>query len=133
MHGKYSHTLPDVPNALLPPVPLPGLGLLVLLLAGAPLLEELVFRGGVQELLLERMGPLAANAWTAVAFAVGHGLTRSWSLAAAVVVPAVALGCLYQRERRVLPCVAAHAAMNAAWLGVAAALGTSAPGHGGGA
>jgi membrane protease YdiL (CAAX protease family) len=94
---------------------------LALLVVAAPALEEVVFRGGLQEALLGRVSPAAANACTATAFALAHGVTRSWWLAAAVVVPAVALGWLYQRERRVGPCIAAHAAMNLIWIGVGAA------------
>ncbi|MBV9889887.1 MAG: JDVT-CTERM system CAAX-type protease [Rhizobacter sp.] len=108
-------------------LPLTSLALLVL---GAPVAEELLFRDGLQEALLERVSPTAANAWTAAAFALMHGLTRSWWLAAAVVVPAVALGCLYQRERRVAPCAAAHAAMNLVWIGAATAYGVVVPGLG---
>jgi membrane protease YdiL (CAAX protease family) len=94
---------------------------LVLLLAGAPLLEEIVFRLGLQEQLLRaRMRPAAANASTALVFALAHGIARSWSLAAWVLVPACALGWLYQHGRRVAPCVAAHSALNLAWLGLAA-------------
>jgi membrane protease YdiL (CAAX protease family) len=107
---------------------LPTLTSLVLLVVGAPLLEELIFRGGLQEALLARVPPTAANLGTAVAFALAHGMTRAWWLAAAVFVPAFALGWLYQRERRIAPCVAAHAAMNLAWLGVCAACGVVATG-----
>jgi len=104
--------------------------LLALLLVGAPLLEEAVFRGGLQEqLLLARVSPAAANALTAAAFALAHGLTRSWWLAAAVVLPAWAVGSLYQRERRLAPCIAAHAALNLVWIGVSAAAGLSAAAH----
>ena len=107
---------------------LPDASLLSLpvLLVGAPVLEEVVFRAGLHEqLLLARVAPPSANAVTAAAFALGHGLTRSWWLAAAVVVPAWALGWLYQRERRLAPCIAAHAAMNLVWIviGVGAGLG----------
>ncbi len=104
----------------------PTFALLLPLLVAAPLLEELVFRGGLQEQLLERLSPGAANAFTALAFALAHGLTRSWWLAAAVLLPAGALGWLYQRERRVAPCVAAHAAMNLVWIGLSAAGGLGA-------
>lgn len=120
-----------MPNALLPSLQLPGPALLLVLVVAAPLLEELVFRCGLQELLLVRVSPAAANACTAAAFAVAHGLTRSWSLAAAVLPAALALGWLYQRERRLAPCVAAHAAMNVAWIGIAMALGAGAAETGG--
>jgi membrane protease YdiL (CAAX protease family) len=109
---------------------LPPLALLSLLVVAAPLLEEIVFRGGLQEALLARVSPAAANAWTAATFAIAHGVTRSWWLAAAVVVPAFALGRLYQRERRVAPCVAAHAVLNLGWIGACAACGAAAAGAG---
>lgn len=115
--------MPDPALALLA---LPDLRTLALLLGAAPVLEELVFRSGLQEqLLLARVSPIAANALTAAAFALGHGLTRSWWLAAGVLLPAWALGTLYQRQRRLAPCVAAHAAMNLIWIGagMAASLG----------
>jgi membrane protease YdiL (CAAX protease family) len=116
-----------MPAASIASLPLATFWSLVLLVLGAPLLEELVFRGGLQEqLLLARVSPGAANAWTVLAFALGHGLTRSWWLAAAVALPAWALGRLYQRERRLAPCVAAHAAMNLVWIGISAAAGLGA-------
>lgn len=116
-----------MPTESLALLPLPTVWLCALLLVGAPLLEESVFRAGLQEqLLLARVSPATANALTAAAFALAHGLTRSWGLAAAVVLPAWALGWLYQRERRLAPCVAAHAALNLVWVGVSAAAGLSA-------
>lgn len=107
--------------ALLPDLPLPTLWPLAVLVIGAPVLEEVVFRAGLHEqLLLARLPPASANALTAAAFALGHGLTRSWWLAAAVVLPAWALGRLYQGERRLAPCIAVHAAMNLLWIAIAA-------------
>jgi len=116
----------DVPAASLSALSLPTLWPLAVLLVGAPLLEEVVFRGGLHEQLLRaRLSPASANALTAAAFALGHGLARSWWLAVAVLLPAWAVGRLYQRERRLAPCIAAHAAMNLLWIGccAAAALG----------
>ena len=85
----------------------------------APLLEELLFRGGIQEALLRGgVKPLAANLVATLAFAVLHGVTRSWPLAVAVVVPSIALGLVYQRRRRVTPVVALHAAMNLCWVAI---------------
>lgn len=111
-----------VPAASLSALSLPTLWPLAVLVIGAPLLEEVVFRRGLHEQLLQaRLSPASANALTAAAFALGHGVTRSWWLAAAVVLPAWALGRLYQRERRLAPCIAAHAAMNLLWIGIGAA------------
>jgi hypothetical protein len=83
----------------------------------APLGEELVFRAGLQE-QLHRWGAAAlpANLGATAAFALAHALARSGVLAVAVCVPSLCLGALYAARRRVAPCVAVHAAFNAAWL-----------------
>ena len=87
------------------------------LLMVAPLLEEVLFRGGIQEAMLRRgVRPLAANLVATLAFAVLHGVTRSWPLAVAVVLPSIVLGLVYQRNRRVTPVVALHSAMNLLWV-----------------
>ncbi len=89
----------------------------VVLLLFAPVLEEIVFRLGLQQRLLTAgVAPVAANLLTATAFGALHAFTRSWVLGAAVLLPALAIGRIYQRRRRVLPCIAAHAGMNLVWL-----------------
>lgn len=89
----------------------------VLHVALAPWVEELVFRRGLQEALLRAgLGGGRAIAATAALFAVAHGVARSWWLAAGVLAPALLIGVLYARRRRVGPCVALHAALNAACL-----------------
>ena len=89
------------------------------LLVLAPLAEELVFRAGLQEGLLRRLRPpWVANALTALVFALAHALVRGEAAAFAVVLPALLIGIVYQRWRRVWPCVLLHAAMNAIWLAV---------------
>ena len=89
------------------------------LLMVAPLLEELLFRGGIQEALLRSgVKPLVANLVATLAFAMLHGVTRSWPLAVAVVVPSIVLGLVYQRGRRVTPVVALHSAMNLLWVAI---------------
>lgn len=86
-------------------------------LALAPFAEEVVFRLGLQEALLRRgVAPLAANALTALAFALAHLPTHPWTWSAATAVPALCLGAIYVRTRRLAPCVVLHAAMNGAWL-----------------
>jgi membrane protease YdiL (CAAX protease family) len=98
-------------------------GRLALLLVLAPVIEEVIFRAGLQETLLRRgLRPLLANLATTLAFALLHGLGRSWPLAAAVLLPSLVLGRLYQGTRRLGLVVALHAAMNLFWV----ALGTSA-------
>lgn len=47
----------------------------------APLLEELVFRGLVFQLLLARLGPAPTVIGTALIFALGHGQYRGLDLA----------------------------------------------------
>lgn len=97
---------------------------LLVLLVLAPLVEETIFRLGLQDALMRRaLTPWRANLATALAFAAAHVVVRGTLGAAAVVLPALALGAVYARTRRLAPCVALHAAMNAAWLawGLAAA------------
>ena len=96
----------------------PAPRLLVLLLLG-PLLEEAIFRAGLHEALLRRWAGLPAlwaNLVTAIAFGLAHMLVRGELAAGAVVLPALAIGLVYQRGRRLRHCIALHAAMNAAWL-----------------
>lgn len=89
----------------------------LVLLVLAPLVEEVVFRLGVQEGLWRRgLGAWQANALTALAFAAAHVAVRGDPGAIAVALPALVLGAVYGRTRRLAPCVALHAAMNAAWL-----------------
>jgi membrane protease YdiL (CAAX protease family) len=84
----------------------------------APAAEEAVFRSGLHEALLRRaVNPWLANACVAAAFAVAHLATRPWPAAAALMLPALAIGWVYQRTRRVTLCIALHAAMNALWMG----------------
>lgn len=88
----------------------------VLLLA-APLLEEAVFRAGLHEALLRHgRGLLLANGLTALAFGAAHVAARGDASAFAVALPALAIGLVYERTRRLRWCVLLHAAMNAVWL-----------------
>lgn len=88
----------------------------------AAVLEEAVFRAGLQQWLMERRWGAwrwgrvtAANAVSAVVFALAHGLSRSWLLALGVTGPALLLGWLYERRQSLAACVAVHALMNGAW------------------
>ena len=86
----------------------------------APLAEEAVFRAGLQEeLLRRRVAPMIANALTAAAFGAAHAW--AWQDAAGwwVAAPALCIGLLYQRHRRLGPCIALHAVMNAVAWGAA--------------
>lgn len=95
----------------------------------APLLEELVFRRGLHESLLRwarlaaitrRFGgsahAAASNAITAVVFAAAHVIAAPGWLAAATLAPALVIGSLYNRGRRLWPCMLLHAAFNLAWI-----------------
>ncbi len=87
------------------------------LLAGAPVVEEVIFRLGLQQELLARLRSAAvANAVTAVVFALAHALSQGTWQSLLTLLPALAIGSLYQRSRRVAPCIAVHAAFNAIWL-----------------
>ena len=79
--------------------------------------KEALFRAGLQEFLLRRRAaPWLANGLTALAFGLAHAGWRGESAALAVIAPALLLGLVYGRTRRLLPCVLLHAAMNAVWL-----------------
>ncbi len=98
-------------------------------LMAAPVLEELVFRSGLQAWLTQLLAPNArsnarghrrraslANVVTAIAFAVAHMVVRPGWLSALTLFPALLLGWVYQRTQRLRECVALHAAFNAFWL-----------------
>lgn len=115
-------------------LPSAGFGGWLPLLVVAAILEEVVFRAGLHEALLRtRLRRLAgwrspANALTATAFALAHGLNRGWWLAAAALLASLAIGALYERHRRLLPCIALHAGLNLGWLALAPALPVHFPG-----
>jgi membrane protease YdiL (CAAX protease family) len=88
-----------------------------LLLLMAPLIEESLFRAGLHEALLRTaLAPSLANLLTALAFGLAHALVRIDAAALVVALPALVIGLVYGRTRRVRDCVALHAAMNALWL-----------------
>ncbi len=94
-------------------------GSVIWLLAGAPVVEEVIFRIGLHEELLTRLHSApAANALTALAFAVAHGLSRGTPQSLLTLLPALAIGAMYQRSRRLAPSIALHATFNAVWLAV---------------
>ena len=92
------------------------------LLLVAPVLEEIVFRAGLQEELLRKgrlraaAGAVSANVFTALAFAAAHLALLPGHLAGLTVLPALLIGAVYQRQRRLAPCIALHAFFNAIWL-----------------
>jgi membrane protease YdiL (CAAX protease family) len=111
----------------MPPRAMPAWWPLLTAVIAAPVIEEIIFRAGVQHGLLQwphmqtmvfASGPLhasAANLLTAALFALAHVPAQGW-VGLATFVPAVAIGMVYDRYRSVLPCIALHCAFNLAWL-----------------
>ncbi|MDP3859737.1 MAG: JDVT-CTERM system glutamic-type intramembrane protease [Stagnimonas sp.] len=111
---------------------IPADAVLIASLLAAAVLEELIFRLGIQESLLRwsaargssppgwvrsrYRGVSASNLATAALFALAHALARSPWLGLASLAPALLLGWLYERRRQVWPCMALHAALNLIWL-----------------
>jgi membrane protease YdiL (CAAX protease family) len=92
-------------------------GSVVWLLLGAPIVEEVIFRLGLQQELLTRLRSApTANVLTALAFAMAHGLSQGTWLSLLTVMPALAIGLIFQRSRRLTPCIALHALFNTVWL-----------------
>lgn len=94
----------------------------VALLVVAPIAEEVVFRAGLHDALLHRwhdkggFATVLVNVVTAIAFAAAHVAARGDIAAAATLWPALAIGWLYQKQRRLVPCIALHALFNGVWI-----------------
>jgi membrane protease YdiL (CAAX protease family) len=89
------------------------------LVVGAPVVEEVIFRLGLQQELLQRLQPHSAwlaNGLTALVFSVAHELSHSPVMALLTLLPALFIGHVYQRSRRLAPCIALHAFFNVIWL-----------------
>ncbi len=89
----------------------------------APLLEEVVFRGGIQHWLSRwptlagrAMGISLANVCTSVLFSATHLINQSPLTAVAVFVPSLVFGWVFDRYARILPCVVLHGFYNAGYL-----------------
>ena len=78
-----------------------------------PLVEEIVFRAAVLELLLPRLRPTYSLLCSALLFSVVHGDARQ---AGAAFFVGLAFGLAYIKTRSVMPGVIAHAAANAMGL-----------------
>lgn len=108
----------------LPAISLDGMALVKALLL-APVLEELVFRGGVQSLLdrtaagrgLIAPGVTVGNVLTSALFAAAHLWVAPPALAAAIFLPSLIFGRLRQLYSSLLPAMLVHAAYNACYLG----------------
>jgi len=96
--------------------------IIVMAVVIGPLLEELVFRGLLQSLLLEVFG--RASRWAviltaAAVFASIHLGATTWHALPGLFVLGAVLGWLYERTGSLLPAVLAHAGFNAfniAWV-----------------
>ena len=90
-----------------------GLGLVVLYLVlavGAPVVEELFFRGLLQRSLVRRYGPGPGIGVTAVLFGLTH---FDLAVLPGITLFGVVLGVLAHRHGRLGPAIAAHVAFNA--------------------
>lgn len=87
-----------------------------------PLIEEILFRGGLQEWLLRwrmpALGPLSlANALASLAFVLLHGLSHPPIWALATLLPALLFGWFYERGRALWRPVCLHMVYNAVLFG----------------
>lgn len=89
-----------------------------------PVLEEIVFRGGIQSLLLERpslrknklFAISSANVITSILFAAAHLLHQSLLWASLVFFPSLIFGWARERYDSVLPSIVLHAFYNAGFV-----------------
>lgn len=88
-----------------------------------PVLEEVVFRGGLQSALYERqpfkrqlVGLSLANVLTSVVFASLHLLSQPPLWAALVFLPSLVFGWARDRYLSVWPCIVLHAIYNAGFV-----------------
>ncbi len=90
---------------------------LALMLALSPVIEEVVFRSGLQDSLSRRGVPaLWAVVITAMAFAAMHLARHPPAWALATVLPAFVIGLVHVRTGRLWPCIGLHALFNLIWL-----------------
>jgi len=102
----------------------PDAGLLLLGVLVAPVLEETVFRGGLQEWGIRRYGshrlhrglPSRANIGVSLLFAACHLWAHPPVWAAAMIIPSLVLGALYEQRRGLAAPITVHALYNAAYL-----------------
>lgn len=99
----------------------PGARIALVMLVAAPILEETVFRAGIQDgiacRLRVRLGPLsAANGLTALLFWLAHTWQHASLWAAATVLPSLVFGYFYERYRHLAAPVMLHVAYNAAFI-----------------
>jgi len=88
-----------------------------------PILEEIVFRGGIQTLLLERtplrakcLGISGANIVTSLLFSAAHLIHQTALWASLVFIPSIIFGWARERYNRVIPSIVLHALYNAGFV-----------------
>ena len=88
-----------------------------------PVLEEIVFRGGLQTLLLERetlrkrvLGISVANILTSLVFAAAHLINQPVLWACLVFIPSIIFGWVRERYNSVIPSIVLHAFYNAGFV-----------------
>lgn len=93
-----------------------------------PVLEEIVFRGGIQSALYTKsffsrswFGISVANIVTSIIFAAMHFISQPPLWAALVFIPSIVFGWARDRYISIVPCILLHAVYNAGfvWLFVA--------------
>lgn len=94
----------------------------------APVIEEILFRGGLQEWMLRRdaraFGPLnRANILASLVFASCHLIGHAPAWAAAMFLPSLLFGLFYERARRLGAPIVVHALYNACFLALLGATG----------
>lgn len=95
----------------------------VSLVVWQPVLEECLFRGGLQGQLCRQSwgqqrwcGVTAANGCTSLLFALGHGWSHPPLWAAAVLLPSLVFGYCRDRYASIYPCMVLHAFYNAGYF-----------------
>ena len=102
----------------------PDARLLFMTVLVAPVLEELVFRGGLQAWLFDQprlrtlvLGQLSyANLLTSFLFAAFHAISQPPLWALSVVIPSLVFGWVRDKTQSVLPCVLLHAWYNLGFI-----------------
>jgi len=88
-----------------------------------PVLEEIVFRGGIQTALFQRQffsrrwyGISVANVCTSIVFAAMHLISQPPLWAALVFIPSIVFGWARDRYENIAPCIILHALYNAGFV-----------------
>lgn len=82
-------------------------------IVGAPIVEELLFRGLIQGAFTRRVGPVAAIFVTALIFSAAHITNEGFFAPIVLFPPALVLGYLRYRSGSLAPGMVAHATFNA--------------------